>query len=152
MVIVLTGALRSELRRDDGTVVPLPSARVGEVVGEMACIDPAPRTATVTAAGTSVVAELSRDALDALRTSAPGVFARIVGRVIVDVTRRLRELEGRLSEGPPGSTRPKTEAPAVGTKGARSPSAPSASTDAAPPVEAQEGFGGFLDRIRGLFG
>lgn len=120
LVIVADGSLSVQVRRADG---PVEVARVGrgELVGEMACVDPAPRSATLVALTPVAAAELSRDALRALRDGAPAVSAMVVGAVIREVTRRLREIEGRVdrevvapSRPPPSPSSPPPRADAVG--------------------------------------
>ena len=69
----------------------------GELVGEMSCIDPAPRSVTVVAVSPATVYELDRVALEGLRTSAPRAAATIVDSVIATVTSRLRELDLRVA-------------------------------------------------------
>ena len=68
----------------------------GEVIGEMALLDPAPRSATVEALTDVVAYELDQDAMDVLRLQAPGAVAAIVSMAIRDVTRRLRNLDERI--------------------------------------------------------
>lgn len=112
LVVVAEGTLAVQVRQGD---VPVEVARVGrgELVGEMACVDPAPRSATLVALSPVVVAELSRDALRALRGGAPAVSAVVVGAVIREVTRRLREIEGRVDREvvPPSRPPPPSAAP-----------------------------------------
>lgn len=133
LVIVADGSLSVQVRRGDG---PVEIARVGrgELVGEMACVDPAPRSATLVALSPVVVAELSRDALRALRDGAPAVSALVVGAVIREVTRRLREIEGRVDREVVAPSRPPP------------PSVPSASTGKAPE---RSGLQRLFDRVRG---
>jgi serine/threonine-protein kinase len=69
---------------------------VGHFVGEMACLDPAPRSATVVAATPAVVGEISREGLRTLQMVAPRASSVIVGAIIREVTQRLREVEGRI--------------------------------------------------------
>lgn len=98
MVFVTDGELVASVRHDDGTDVEVEHCLVGGTLGEMASLDPAPRSATVTAIAPSVVAELSRDALAALELAAPDIASRIVSGVIQAVTRRMRQLEARLEQ------------------------------------------------------
>jgi CRP/FNR family cyclic AMP-dependent transcriptional regulator len=127
MVVVFSGKLDARVQQADGVEVSLTEAGPGEVLGEMACIDPAPRAATLVALEPTRVGELSRDALTALRTGAPGAYSAILGAVIHDVTRRLRDVERRVAE--VTASTPK---------------------ESAPRAEERSGFWRFIDRLRGL--
>ena len=86
----------------EGTLVAKDGANVlnrmgvGEVIGEMAFLDPAPRSASVEAVTDVVAYELDQDAMDVLRRRAPAAVAAIVTMAIRDVTRRLRNLDERI--------------------------------------------------------
>ncbi|MCC6215350.1 MAG: cyclic nucleotide-binding domain-containing protein [Polyangiaceae bacterium] len=67
-----------------------------EVVGEMAVLDPGPRSATVRAASDAVVYELTSDALEVLRERSPLAVDAIVQAAIRDVALRLRRLDERI--------------------------------------------------------
>lgn len=71
---------------------------VGRVMGEMACLDPAPRSATVIAVDPVVVAELSRDSLEALSEHCPALASLIVGEVIRAVAATLHEVQERIDD------------------------------------------------------
>lgn len=96
MVVVMDGILRVEVTDLGGNVATVGKVEAGEVVGEMAVIDPAPRSATVVAATDCEVLELSRADLMGLRRRAPSASAAIVGGIIGDVTRRLRNVNKRI--------------------------------------------------------
>lgn len=96
MVIVASGRLRVEVDDGKGHRSDVGAIQAGEIVGEMAAIDPAPRNAYVIAASEAVVYELSRAGLVALRGQAPAAAAAIVAHVIAEVTRRLRETDRRI--------------------------------------------------------
>jgi len=115
-------------------------ARVGsgELVGEMACIDPAPRSATLVALSPAVVAELSRDALHAMRAGAPALSALVVGAVIREVTRRLRDIEARVDR-EVSPSRPPPSPP--------SPPSPTSPASERPPE--RSGLQRLFDRVRG---
>jgi len=68
----------------------------GEVVGEMAVFDPAPRSATVRALEETTVYALEHDAMDALRRASPAALGALVGVAVRDLTRRLRRLDARI--------------------------------------------------------
>ncbi len=122
LLIVATGELAVRVKRGDAEV-DVARIKTGELVGEMACIDPAPRSATLVSCGYTTVAELSRDALRAMRAAAPQLASVVVGEVIREVTRRLREIEARIDwelapvkiaapEKPVSAAPPGSEAPA----------------------------------------
>ncbi|MBA2662539.1 MAG: cyclic nucleotide-binding domain-containing protein [Bradymonadaceae bacterium] len=87
----------------DVSSTPAVRASAGElgafdVVGEMACLDPAPRSASVMARGEVEVLILTRVMLDALRINAVGLFAAVIGGLSRRVTERVRETNARISK------------------------------------------------------
>lgn len=98
LVVVLDGLLRVEVTDQTGTTATIATIQAGELVGEMAVLDPSPRSASVIAATDCQMMELSRDGLIALRTSCPSASSAIVGAVIGDVTRRLRNVNKRIDK------------------------------------------------------
>jgi CRP-like cAMP-binding protein len=96
MFVVAEGTLAAEAARSDGSGELLNRMAEGEIMGEMAFLDPAPRSATVRALTDVVAYELDHDAMDVLRRRAPAVVAAIVALAIRDVTRRLRLLDERI--------------------------------------------------------
>jgi CRP/FNR family cyclic AMP-dependent transcriptional regulator len=94
MLIVAEGALLATARTPFGKQSQLLNRMsVGEVFGEMAVLDPAPRSATVIAVTSAVAYELASDALETLRRHAPSVLAAIERAAIREVSRRLSRLE-----------------------------------------------------------
>ena len=108
MFIIAEGQLRARAEGKSGRT--LRDMGPGEFVGEMACVDPAPRSVTVIAITDTVAYELDRPALEALRTSAPRAAAAIVNAVMHTVTNRMLELDRRvaaeLGESPPAAPSP----------------------------------------------
>lgn len=98
MVILIEGKLKVEITDAKGKRTDIREILAGEIVGEMAALDPAPRSTTVKAATDVLVFELSRDALRRLRTTAPGVAAVITSEIIQGVTRRLRSIDERIEK------------------------------------------------------
>ena len=98
LVVVMDGILRVEVADQAGNSATVATIQSGEVVGEMAVLDPAPRSASVIAATDCRVLELSRDGLKKLRSTCPSASAAIVGAVIADVTRRLRNVNKRIDK------------------------------------------------------
>jgi CRP-like cAMP-binding protein len=136
MGIVLEGTLVAKSKLKRGGDFELERTSVGGLVGEMVCVDPAPRSATVTAMQQSVIAELNRDGLMALRAGAPKVYALLMRNIIAVVSRRLRAVDDRIDAelGPVGAP-PKQKA------------APKRQADEKP--ASTDGFAGFLDRLLG---
>jgi CRP-like cAMP-binding protein len=67
MVFLARGALLARVRTDEGAETELGRMEPGEVVGEMAFIDPAPRSATVLCLHDADVYELAHEAMAQLR-------------------------------------------------------------------------------------
>jgi len=113
MVFVVEGSV-GVYTEAAGVRQELSRAGVGSFVGEMACLDPSPRSATVEAITPCVVGELSRDAVKTLQTVAPRAAAAIVGAVIRVVVQRIREVDARIDEAlappPPDTPEPSTHA------------------------------------------
>lgn len=96
MHILASGRLAASTTTHDGAKTGLNEMGPGEVLGEMAFLDPAPRSATVTAVTDAVTYELCHDAMRVLRKRAPKAASAIVSAGIRDVTRRLRVLDDRI--------------------------------------------------------
>ncbi len=98
------GGERSSLPRMDGAQqssqetdeIEVAAVYPGEVVGEMACVDPGPRSASVVATKASQVLELSRTTLRTFLDHAPKVAVAVVGAVIGLLARRVRDTNGRI--------------------------------------------------------
>ncbi|RDV38015.1 cyclic nucleotide-binding domain-containing protein [Bradymonadaceae bacterium TMQ3] len=67
-----------------------------EVFGEMSCLDPAPRSASVVARVDSQVRVLSRTMLNALHTNAPALFSGVVRGVAERVAERLEQTNASI--------------------------------------------------------
>ncbi len=98
MVLVAQGALEVLVEASSGAHRRVKLVEPGGVVGEMACIDPAPRSARVVAVERSLVYELDRHLLAYLRREAPGLVAAVVGSVIAQLTERLRATDDRIED------------------------------------------------------
>jgi CRP-like cAMP-binding protein len=96
LLVVVEGALVATTARESGSSEALNRMGPGEILGEMALLDPAARSATVTALEDVLAYEVGHDAMDVLRRRAPAVVAAIVALAIRDVTRRLRRLDERI--------------------------------------------------------
>lgn len=97
MVIVHHGSLAVRARRPDGYDAEVARIASGEVLGELCCVDPAPRSASVVALTPAMVCELHAAALKKLREVAPGAYAAVMSAIIRDISRRTREVDGRAA-------------------------------------------------------
>jgi CRP/FNR family cyclic AMP-dependent transcriptional regulator len=112
MMIVAAGTLVATVRRSDGEEQEINRMGPCETIGEMAFLDPAPRSATVRAVTEAAYYELDDDGLATLRRRAPTAAAALVWATLRDVTRRLRRIDrliqhelGRRRGGPPSQPR-----------------------------------------------
>jgi signal transduction histidine kinase len=81
-------------RYSDGREIPLAVRRPGEVIGEMALLEEAPRMASARARTPSVLLAIGRQELDELLTSSPTAARSMLGTVM----QRLRETEAALRQ------------------------------------------------------
>lgn len=144
MAFVVEGSLGARAKLDRGVEIEIERVPRGGVVGEMVAIDPAPRSATVVAREPTLVAELDRDALRALR-AAPRVYGLIVQQTIRVVAFRLREINQRIDQ-ELGGALSEEQAPASNPFAPPTPSTPSASAAALP---GREGLRKLLDQLLG---
>ncbi len=95
MVLVVAGRLTVCVVAD-GVPTDVASVHAGEIVGEMACIDPGPRAATVIASEPTQVLELDRVMLQSLVQHAPEVGAVLLGSILRLISRRVRDTTARI--------------------------------------------------------
>ncbi len=81
-----------------GVDVEIMRLEPGEFIGEMACLDPAPRSATVVAATAARIITLDRTSLLVMCEHLPRVAARITSVIIDRVNAKLTEIDHRLDE------------------------------------------------------
>lgn len=96
LLVIAEGHLAVRVRGGDGSLVEVASLGPGEVVGEMAALDPAPRNATVLARASTLVIELTREAIAQLKRDAPFAAAALHRAIVGDLARRLREVNARI--------------------------------------------------------
>ena len=68
----------------------------GDIIGEGACIDPAPRSAATVAHSPAVLLELNRQSLERMAVEQPKVASVLLGAIIQDLTHRLRDVDRRV--------------------------------------------------------
>ncbi len=81
-------------RFSDGREIPLAVRRQGEVIGEMALLEEAPRMASARARTPSVLLAIGRGELEQLLTSSPTAARSMLGTIM----QRLRETEAALRQ------------------------------------------------------
>lgn len=91
LAVVVLGSLQVEVPSPGGGNIVVAQVRGREVVGEMSCLDPMPRSATVRARGTTKVLLLTRTMLDSLKVNAPKLFSRVVRGIAYRLAGRLDE-------------------------------------------------------------
>lgn len=96
MIVVVQGALSAVVPGADNLPREIAHLGQGGVWGEMFCIDPAPRPATVVASVETTVLELGRDDLVKMRQQAPRAAAALVNAVFHNVLNRLRSVDDRI--------------------------------------------------------
>lgn len=98
LLFVVDGRLRVEIDGPGGQRIEVGAVAAGQVVGEMAVLDPAPRLAHVVAVSDGAAFELSAAGLRALRSQAPAAAAAITATIIHDVTARIRHINERIDQ------------------------------------------------------
>ena len=159
MVVIAEGVLEVTVMVGQETQV-IAQINPGEFVGEMACIDPAPRSATVRARTKAVVFELSRANFLEVRRISPGLAASLTGEIIQEVTKRLRAVDekiervissGLFSSGAIRVTSPHDLAAAMQPppSSAHSAKSPASQPYAAPVSSERSMWQRFVDKLRG---
>ena len=97
MALVVEGTLSASRSGPGGSRFHLRDVEVGELVGELACIDPAPRSARVVAVGPAVILDIDRATLEILLERAPRIGSHLLGMIIRVTTQRLREVDRQIS-------------------------------------------------------
>jgi CRP/FNR family cyclic AMP-dependent transcriptional regulator len=119
LFVLLDGEVAVFLRAPNGEHLRVGQLHPGDVIGEQSCLDPAPRSATVTAVTAALALELTRDELDRMARELPRVASLLLGVIIQELTDRLRAVDRRIdaelgvgapprATPPPPSTRPST--------------------------------------------
>ena len=98
LILVATGVLAATVRDNSGVDREINRMGCGEIVGEMAFLDPAPRSASVHAVTATTYYELDDDSFETLRSNSPRAAAAITWAIIRDVRRRLRRIDGLIAD------------------------------------------------------
>ncbi len=96
MMVIVEGSLSVVVPGKDNQPSEIARLAQGAVLGEMFCIDPAPRPVTVMANEPATVLELGRDDLTKMRQDAPRAAAALIGAVFREVLRRMRRVDDRV--------------------------------------------------------
>ena len=96
MFVILEGRVQVRVSDPRGQTTTVGVLGPGETVGEMACIDPSPRSAAVLAVQPTLALELSSDNLATIEDVAPAIAATVVTGIIRHVTQRLRQTNERI--------------------------------------------------------
>jgi CRP-like cAMP-binding protein len=97
MIVVVQGALSAVALGSDSRPREIAHLCQGAVFGEMFCLDPAPRPATVIASEPATVLELGCDDLIKMRQQAPHIAAALISAVFHSVLKHLRSLDDRIA-------------------------------------------------------
>ncbi len=99
MAVLTTGKLVVEVSADDGdaTRTIVATFKAPEIVGEMSCLDPATRSATVRARGDAELLVLEHVVLESLRKNAPTLYSQILRGVARLLAERLDETTRRIA-------------------------------------------------------
>lgn len=98
MGVVLEGLVDVVKQDGDGVGRALAQIRPGKTFGEMALLDGEARSATLVTAADTVVLVVTKDALDRLSEDAPRLALKFVLKLARQVSQRLRQTSGVLSD------------------------------------------------------
>lgn len=96
LFVLLEGEAAVYVRGPGGEHLKVAQLTPGDVLGERSCIDPSPRSATVTATSELHLLELSRAELDRMIRELPSVASRLLGVIVQGLAHRLRSVERRI--------------------------------------------------------
>lgn len=134
LAVVFEGALSVRLERPDGEHLEISRVDAAQMIGEMACLDPAPRSASAVALCPTWLIEFDREGLDTLVRELPRVASAVVAEAISNINRRLGEVDQQIKRALAGSA--PSQRPFE-----------NAAFTAAP--ESRSAWQRFLDRLRG---
>lgn len=96
MAIVIRGQMTVQARGQGDDEVTLGTVYPAETVGEMACVDPAPRAATVVATATTTLLILTRAAYEELSREIPAIGVGFRTGIVRELAARLRDTNARI--------------------------------------------------------
>jgi len=96
LYVLMSGALQVSYEGPFGTTIEVGRIEEGALVGEMAVIDPQPRSATVSADGSAIVLKLPSEAFMRLVDDGHPAAGNILGHLREMVCDRLRKLDARV--------------------------------------------------------
>ena len=98
LMIVLKGEIQVSCRSDDGVMVQVALLREGDVIGEMAVLDPAPRAATAMALTHTIVLMIDARTLDQLIDINQPAASQIMRTILALLSKRLRLMDERIEQ------------------------------------------------------
>jgi CRP-like cAMP-binding protein len=98
MGVVLEGLVDVVKQDGDGVGRALAQIRPGKTFGEMALLDGEPRSATLMTAAETVVLVITKESLDRLSEDAPRLALKFVLKLSRQISQRLRQTSGVLSD------------------------------------------------------
>ena len=119
LFVLVLGEVAVDVKGPHGDDVRVARLSPGDVLGEHSCLDPGPRSATVTATARTLCLELSDDALERMIVARPEVASRLLGVIIRETAQRLKAVdlrivdavEGRVPFAPPPPRAPTLRPP-----------------------------------------
>ncbi len=98
MAMVAAGRFRVEVARPGHAPEVISEIHVGDLVGEMTCLEPAPRSASVIADEDSLVYQLDGPTLRTLRADNRPLFSAVLTGVSARVTDRIRATDEQIDD------------------------------------------------------
>ena len=98
LMVVVRGMAALTRKTPGGHTMQIGHCRAGEVLGEMALLDPAPRSATATAISPLVALEMRRATFDQLVSTATPAASKIIQQISLLLSSRLRGVIERIEE------------------------------------------------------
>jgi CRP-like cAMP-binding protein len=95
LYVVWTGAIEISQQREGG-LTKLAVLEMGDCLGEMGLLRDTARSASARAAKESILMALKKEKLDALATTDPKIWGRIMANLAIQLADRLEQLERRL--------------------------------------------------------
>jgi len=96
MILVTEGQLMVRFTKKRGQQIDLEPVQAGDVLGELAFLDPAPRSASVVAQAETQILEMDRTMFRSLFEHAPAIASAILKGVMDMVLSRSQRLENRI--------------------------------------------------------